>query len=173
MAILKGFGTMRNHYLDLIRAVWYYGKEWRAYIVSYYLILGIAQIFLSLSPYAFGRAINALQNLTFETKSQVIFWLLVGVGVVFLFWLFQGPGRVVERSIALKIQHKFRLNFYDQLINLPLKWHQEHHSGNIIARINRSSIAIYRFAENQFDYLQNLIKFILAISFLLMLMNGV
>jgi ABC-type multidrug transport system fused ATPase/permease subunit len=85
------------------------------------LILGIAQIFLSLSPYAFGKAIGALQNLAFGTKSQVIFWLLVGV--VFVFWLFQGPGRAIERSVALKIQHKFRLNFYDQLINLPLKWH--------------------------------------------------
>ena len=158
---------MNNHYFNLIRTVWCYGASWRYHIVSYYLTLGIAQALLSLSPYAFGKAIDELQNFKFDRLSKVIFWLFVGVAVVLLFWLFHGPGRIVERSVALKIQQTFRLNLYEQLISSPLKWHQDHHSGNIITRINSLSATLYRFADNQFEYLQNIVKFVIAITFLL------
>ena len=83
-----------------------------------------------------------------------------------VFWIFHGPARVVERTVALKIQQAFRANLYEQLTHLPLKWHQDHHSGNIITRINRSSTALLQFAENQFIYIQAIVAFIMAIGFL-------
>lgn len=160
---------VKNPYFDLIRTVWRYGKSWRGYIVGYYIAYVIAQSALGLSPYAFGRAINVLQNFKPSLLSDVIFWLLAGVVVMLIFWIFHGPARIVERNVALKIQQTYRLNLYQQLSRLPLNWHQDHHSGNIITRLNRASVALYQFAESQFIYIETIIKFLVSIGFLLWL----
>ncbi len=158
---------MTNPYFSLIRTVWHYGKPWRRSIIGYYLAFVFAQAFLSLSPYALGRTIDVLQNFEPHKVNQVIFWLSVGVFVQLLFWSLHGPARVIERKVALKIQQAFRLNIYEQLTHLPLKWHQNHHSGNVISRVNRSSAALYRFAESQFIYSETIIRFLTSVCFLL------
>lgn len=166
---------INNHYFNLIKSVWHYGGTWKKHIVSYYILLSIAQILLEFSSYAFGKAVDELQNIKYIKyenhkyniyDNKIIFWLLIGVFIIFIFWFFQWPGRIMERNIALKIQQEFRLNCYSKLIKLPLKWHQDQHSGDIITRINRSSKTIHHFAENQFEYLQNIVKFLTAIIFL-------
>lgn len=158
---------MSNPYLSLIRTVWQYGKRWRKAIVINYLAFIIAQAVLSLSPYSFGRAIDVLQHFKPERLNEVIFWLALNVIVLLLFWMFHGPARILERKVALKIQQSFRLDFYQNMTRLPLKWHQNHHSGNIITRINRASTSLYRFAENQFIYIETIVKFLTSMAFLL------
>jgi ATP-binding cassette, subfamily B, bacterial len=160
---------MNNPYFDLIRAVWANGKPWRFAIVMYYLAYIIAQGFLSLSPYAFGRTVDVLQHFAPSRLHEVIFWLSITVVVLVLFWLFHGPARVKEREVALKIQQAMRIRIYEQLTQLPLKWHQDHHSGNIITRVNRASAALYRFAGDQFIYIETIIKFFASSFFLLWL----
>ncbi|HVY53897.1 MAG TPA: ABC transporter transmembrane domain-containing protein, partial [Gammaproteobacteria bacterium] len=158
---------MRNPYFDLVRTVWTQAQPWRKTIVGYYCAYIIAMASLSLSPYAFGRTINILQHFTPGKLSEVIFWLSITVVVLFVFWLFHGPARVKEREVALKIQQKLRSQLYQQLTQLPLKWHQEHHSGNIISRINRATLALFRFAGDQFIYIETIVKFLAASLFLL------
>ena len=158
---------MRNPYFSLIRVVWQNSRPWHRYVVGYYLAFIIGQAFMSLSPYAFGRTIDLLQNFTPDKLQQVLFWLFFGVALVPIFWLFHGPARVLERKIALRIQQAFRINLYEQLTHLPLKWHQDHHSGNVITRINRATTALHRFAEDQFIYIETIVKFIISIGFLL------
>src|SRR3989344_2226184 len=160
---------MKNPYFSLIKTVWHYGLSWRKAIVGYYIAYVIAQAAWGLSPYAFGRTIDVLQNFKPGRLSEIVFWLSVGVGVLLLFWFFHGPARVVERKVALKIQQTFRLGLYKQLTQLPLVWHQDHHSGNIIIRLNRAATALYQFAENQFIYIETVVKFLVSIGFLLWL----
>jgi ATP-binding cassette subfamily B protein len=158
---------MKNPYFNLIHTVWQNGQPWHWIIIGYYCAYVIAQGCLSLSPYAFGRTIDVLQNFTPARLNEVIVWLSVSVVVMLLFWLFHGPARVQERYVALKIQQAFRIRIYKQLTQLPLKWHQDHHSGNIITRTNRASTALYRFAGDQFIYIETIIKFLASIGFLL------
>lgn len=158
---------MKNPYFNLIASVWRYGAKWRLEIFGYYLAYILAQCSLSLSPFAFGQAIDALQQFKPGHLEEVIFWLIIGVLVVLLFWVFHGPARVVERTVALKIQQSYRINLYEQLTHLPLKWHQDHHSGNTITRLNRSSTALHRFAEHQFIYVETIVRFVTSIGFLL------
>ena len=158
---------VKNPYFSLIRAVWHYGVSWHRAIVGYYLAFIVAQVFVSLTPFAFGRAIDVLQNFQPALLNEVIFWLTASVVFLLLFWLFHGPARVIERHVALKIQQSFRLKMYEDLSHLPLKWHQDHHSGNILTRINRSSTALHRFAESQFIYIEAIVKFVTSIGFLL------
>lgn len=153
-------------YIHLIRTVWQNGKSWHRQIVGYYCAYILAQGFLSLSPYAFGRTIDLLQHFSPDKLHQLLFWLIFGVMLHPLFWLFHGPARVVERNVALKIQQTFMQNIYQKLTQLPLKWHQNHHSGDIITRINRACTALKKFAENQFIYIETVIRFLISIGFL-------
>ena len=158
---------MKNPYFHLIQTVWHNGRPWHRSIVIYYIAFIIGQGCLSFGPYAFGRAIDLLQQFKPSDLWSLIFWLAFGVILVPLFWLFHGPARVLERKVALKIQQAFRLNLYEQLTHLPLKWHQDHHSGNIITRVNRASTALYTFAEGQFIYIETFVKFFISIGFLM------
>jgi ATP-binding cassette subfamily B protein len=160
---------MKNPYIDLIQAVWQNGKPWRTTIVGYYIAFIIAQTFYGFSPYTLGRTIDVLQHFTPGRLHEVVFWMAASVAVLILFWLFHGPARVKEREVAMKIQQAFRTRIYEQLTELPLKWHQDHHSGNIISRLNRASNALYRFAGDQFIYIETIIKFIVSTAFLLWL----
>ena len=158
---------MNNPYFDLIRSVWQNGKPWRKTIVGYYVAYIVAQAFLGLSPYTFGRTIDVLQHFQPGRLYEVIFWLSAGVAALLLFWIFHGPARIIERRVALQIQQAFRIRLYEQLTQLPLKWHQDHHSGNIISRLNRASTALFRFAGDQFFYIETIVQFIVSIGFLL------
>ena len=165
-ALYFGESLMNNPYFNLIRAVWRNGQTWRWTIVAYYCAYIVAQGSLGLSPYAFGRTIDALQHFTPNRLSEVILWLCISVLVLLVFWLFHGPARIKEREVALKIEQNFRIHLYEQLTQLPLKWHQDHHSGNIIIRIHRAAVALRSFAENQFIYIETIIKFLVSIGFL-------
>ncbi len=157
---------MNIPYIKLVQTVWKNGKPWHKHIIYYYLAYIVAQGFLSLSPYAFGKSIDILQHFSEDKLSQLLFWLIFGVLLHPLFWLFHGPARVVERNVALKIQQSFMRMLYQKLTQLPLKWHQDHHSGDTITRINRACTALKRFAEDQFIYIETLIRFLISMSFL-------
>lgn len=158
---------MHNPYFDLISTVWRNGKPWRRTIVGYYIAYIIAQAILSLGPYAFGKTVDILQHFTPDKLTAVVLWLSMSVAVLLIFWIFHGPARVKEREVAMHIQQDLRIRIYEQLTQLPLKWHQNHHSGNIISRINRASTALFRFAGDQFIYIETIIKFIASSCFLL------
>lgn len=167
MAVKKILAVFKNPYFSLIAAVWHYGSPWRKSIIGYYMAYIVAQGALSVSPYALGRAIDVLQKFEATRLNELIFWLILGLMVLLFFWMFHGPARVIERKVALHIQQSYKLNLYKQLTLLPLKWHQAHHSGNIITRITRSSTALHRFASNQFIYIETLIQFLTSIGFLM------
>lgn len=154
-------------YFILLKTMWQYGATWRIHIIGYCLSYIIAQTILSLSPYALGKAINILQEFGLLKYREIIIWLTAGLSALIIYWIFHGPARIIERKVALKLKQNFKLTMYDKLTCLELKWHQQHHSGNIIARIQRSSNALYHFAESQHIYIETLVRFIVSIIFLL------
>ncbi len=160
---------MKNPYFDLIGTVWRYGAPWRGAIIVYYFAFILAQAALGVIPYTVGRTVDVLQHFKPDRLSHVIFWLGIGIAAELMFWVFHGPARVAERRVALKLQQTYRLNLYEKLSRLPLTWHQDHHSGNIITRLNRASTALRLFAESQFIYIQTIVKFLVSIGFLLWL----
>ncbi|HEX8884304.1 MAG TPA: ABC transporter ATP-binding protein, partial [Noviherbaspirillum sp.] len=79
-----------------------------------------------------------------------------------------GPGRVGERTAALRIRQQFTDALYAKLMRLPMSWHDRHHSGDVQQRIGQSSMALYNFAQSQFTYLKSAVHFIGAAVALVM-----
>lgn len=54
------------------------------------------------------------------------------------------------------------MELYDQALHLPVKWHQDHHSGVIISRIRKAYEALKDFFQNGFMYIHALAKFVMS-----------
>jgi ABC-type multidrug transport system fused ATPase/permease subunit len=83
-----------------------------------------------------------------------------------IFWCFHGPARIIERRFGFYVKQNFFLQHYRAVTELPLSWHRDHHSGDIINRIYKAGSGLYEFAQSQFMYLEALIRFSGAIIML-------
>jgi len=75
----------------------------------------------------------------------------------------------MERLIAIDVRGRFADGLYAKLMSLPLPWHEAHHSGETLHRLDKSSRALFGFAQNQFIYLQNLVSLVGPIVALLLI----
>lgn len=147
-----------NPYIKLIKKVWDFAGGVRSRMVLFYFLYIPAIGFSLLQPYAFGQAVNAIQQAGPNMVDNLVYWLSVFIGAMFLFWAFHGPGRIIERSVSFRVYENFMGRMYCKLTELPLVWHQQHHSGEIINRINTAGGSLRSFAEDQFAYFQLILR---------------
>jgi ATP-binding cassette subfamily B protein len=145
---------------DLYRALWAHARGARgAVFAATGLLLGSQLVKLGM-PWLAAQAINALQVggvSAFGTAAQ---W----IGAIFLAtvlsWALHGPGRIIERNVALRVRERLTDRLVCKLLGAPLEWHESRHSGETLHRMERSSGALYDFAQSQFIYLQNAVSLI-------------
>lgn len=144
----------------LYRDLWRYAGDSRRWIFLAFALLMGSQLLKLAVPYLTGRAINALQYHGLGGVNEAGMLLLGVVGVTVLSWMLHGPGRVLERNVALEARRRQSAALVAQTLSLPLAWHTRHHSGETAHRVRQSSGALYDFAQSQFIYLQNAVKLI-------------
>jgi ABC-type multidrug transport system fused ATPase/permease subunit len=147
---------LRRLYRDLWR---YAGSSRKAFVAAFVLLLS-SQLFKLGVPYLSGRAINTLQQHGFDGLRPAGFLLLLIFSATLLSWLLHGPGRVLERNVALKVRSELSGALIARALSLPLPWHARHHSGETAHRVRQCSGALYDFAQSQFIYLQNAVRLI-------------
>jgi ABC-type multidrug transport system fused ATPase/permease subunit len=54
------------------------------------------------------------------------------------------------------------MELYHKTLRLPVKWHQDHHSGSIINRVRKAHEALRGFFERGFEYVHTFFKFIFS-----------
>ncbi|HEX2539763.1 MAG TPA: ABC transporter ATP-binding protein [Caldimonas sp.] len=162
----------------LYRQMWAYAAGARGpLLLAFALLLGALLVKL-LVPWLAAQAIDTLQKggAGSGTLRAALPWLgaIVAAGVVG--WALHGPGRVLERSVAIRVRTAITLSLYERLTRTPLAWHDKHHPGELQQRMGQSSRAIYDFTQCQFLYLQsavNLIGPLVALSLLSPLCGGI
>lgn len=173
--LVMRFSFLSNPYFELIRASWKYSTgNHRAFVVFYTLSI-LANAASLLTPYVFGRVFNVLQKGGDHMLTQLTWWLMAYAGLSAIFWALHGPSRIIERKIAFRVKETFVDDMYGKLKSLPMKWHQDHHSGDTINRINKASAALYSFSEEQFTFIQLIIAFfgpVFALLFISPLIAG-
>lgn len=140
----------------LLKMVWKYSEEDKWKVVLSYILHGISLGGELLKPYAFGRAINALQINGVENLQPTIMWMIVYVGGFFQFEIFHRIGQYFVVTTALGNQKRFVNDMYDRVYNLPMEWHVNHHSGSVVNRINVAGLALRDFSFSQREFLQHL-----------------
>lgn len=151
---------MPNPYVSLMQTAWRYArKEKKQYVLVYSLFI-LASIVSAMNPLLYGWFINAVQKDGITRLHYA--WLYGGafLGLKLLEWSLHGPSRVMERYLAFNLSRNFLQELYHQTLHLPVKWHQDHHSGATINRIRKAYEALKDFFQNGFMYLYTLTKFL-------------
>ncbi len=150
----------RGGVLFLYKELWLQTHGQRQVLVGSMALLVGAQCFLLAIPYVASRAINALQAHGAAGLQDAGMWLLLIVGITAGSWLLHGPGRVLERNVALTVRRRIATALTERLMQLPLSWHESNHSGATAHRVQQSSHALSAFAQSQFIYLNSAVRIV-------------
>ena len=161
--------------IQLYRAFWRYAAGNRRRVALFMGMLIGAQLLKLAIPYLTGAAVEAVQNegpAALHSAAWDIAFIFI---VCAASWAIHGPARVLERFVAISIRERFADTLYAKVTSLPLDWHEKHHSGDTIERVQKSGNALFSFAQNQFVYLQNAVSLIgpIAAIFVLSVPTGV
>jgi ATP-binding cassette, subfamily B, bacterial len=144
----------------LYRALWEHAAGARPLLLYAFLLLLASQLFKLAVPWLAGNAINQIQAGGLEGMSEAGRWLGMVFAAIVASWLLHGPGRILERNVALKVRERLAALLVGRLLAAPLAWHERHHSGETTHRMQQSTHALYDFAQSQFIYLQNTVRLV-------------
>ena len=152
-----------NPYLSLLRTAWRYARGQRRRYLLIYGMFVLSNITVALFPILWGVFINEIQKQGMNIMRSV--WIYAGLYFLlrFIDWVFHGPARILERNLAFDLSRNFLQELYHKALHLPVKWHQDHHSGATINRIRKAYEALKDFFDSGFMYLKTFLSF--AFSF--------
>ena len=143
---------------NLYAALWRHAEGRRGKVVLFVVLLVMAQVVRLTIPWFFGEAVNALQARGMEGIAQARNDLLLMLAAVGVAWTMHGPARIVERFTALMVRERFADALHVKALALPVRWHEQHHSGETLHRMTRATSSLAQFAQSQFIYLQNTVS---------------
>src|SRR5712671_3993759 len=147
-------GSVKKLYATL----WQHAEGRRGKVVLFVVLLVAAQMVRLTIPWFFGEAVNALQTRGMEGLAQARNDLLLMLAAVGVAWTMHGPARIVERFTALVVRERFADALHAKALALPVRWHEQHHSGETLHRMTRATSSLASFAQSQFIYLQNTVS---------------
>jgi ATP-binding cassette, subfamily B, bacterial len=155
---------MSNSYLSLLKTAWIYARKERKRYVLVYLLFVFSNLTDSMQPILLGWLIDKIQKDSNHVLTYALLYAAYFSGLKFIEWCFHGPARIMERQLAFNLSRNFLKERYHQALHLPVKWHQDHHSGASINRIRKAYEALKNFFDGGFMYLHALLKFFISFA---------
>jgi ATP-binding cassette, subfamily B, bacterial len=150
---------MRNSYLSLLRTAWKYARQEKKRFIFIYSLFAISNIIVAMNPLFYGWFINEVQKKGTDVLKTGWFYVLGFLALRLLEWAFHGPARVMERKLAFTVSQNFLEELYHKVLHMPVRWHQEHHSGLTISKLRKAYEALKDFFQQGFVYLYSFGKF--------------
>jgi ATP-binding cassette, subfamily B, bacterial len=151
-----------NPYLFLLQVCWRYAINSRKKYLLIYAAFIVSNLLSALMPIVWGVYINDLQHNGTSALYRTWIYALLYIGIKIAEWSFHGPARIAERNLAFHIGVNFLDEYYHKILQLPVKWHQDHHSGETINRIRKAHESLTNFFERGFEYVHTLSKFVFS-----------
>ena len=117
----------------------------------------------ALYPVLYGWFVDTIQRDQTHILRDTLRYAAAYLVVKTLEWAFHGPARLMERQMAFNLSRNFLEERYHQALHLPVKWHQDHHSGATINRIRKAYEALKAFFDGGFMYLHALSKLVFSV----------
>jgi ATP-binding cassette, subfamily B, bacterial len=153
----------------LYATLWRHAEGRRAKVVLFVVLLVMAQVVRLTIPWFFGEAVNSLQAQGMEGIARARNDLLLMLAAVGIAWTMHGPARILERFTALVVRERFADALHAKALALPVRWHEQHHSGDTLHRMTRATSSLASFAQSQFIYLQNTVSVVGPIAALFLI----
>ena len=159
--------SQRNPYINLMSESWRYARKEKKKYLLVYSAFACTNIINATRPWLYGWFINALQKDGLNVLHNA--WIYAGVylGLNLLEWMIHGPARIAERTLAFNLSQNYLMETYHQTLHLPVKWHQDNHSGAIINRVRIAYEALKHFFQDGFMFFHSFAKFIFSFAAML------
>ena len=156
-----------NPYISLMKTAWKYAREEKRTYLFIYIRFVLSNLVHSLEPIIWGLFINQVQLQGAAILQSA--WMYVGTYLVIRLvdWYFHGIARVREMDLAFHISQNFLQELYFKAVRLPVKWHQDNHSGATINRIRKAYEALKGFFQHGYEYTHAAAKFFLSFGAML------
>ena len=140
----------KNPIFNVFATEWAFLRDKRKTFVLYLTLFTIAGVISLMTPLVIGMIFNAVQN---QITSQAQLYDLIKMISLLLaitvgFWVFHGTARVLEQKTGFLVHRNYISDKIEKVLDLPVKWHKDHHSGDTIDKINRGSLALAEFSRN-------------------------
>lgn len=141
-----------NPILVMLKADWKnLGSNKKRYILFVFLIT-IGYVIKLASPWVVGKIFNSIQSGQVTTQAE-LYHLFFMISLLFVlelgFWIFHSSGRIIEILTGFGTHRNYTNEKIRRIIELPVSWHKDNHSGNTIDRLNKSRLALYMFAQHE------------------------
>jgi len=159
----------RNPLFYLFGKTWQYSSGNRKNIALYWSLFIVGNAFLLIfHPLVMAKVIDVIQKEGVSRNNIVFLFELLSLTLVldFLFWVFHGPARVIERSNGFKAKANYRKHLLKGVMTLPLDWHSDHHSGDTIDKIEKGTVALYAFSVDSFEVIASVVQLIVSYAML-------
>ena len=144
---------MTNPYASLLRTVWRHAGPYRGRLAFLYGLYVIVNLLALARPAVYGWFVDRIQRDAGHVVSTTWYYAAIYMALSLVGWAIHGPSRVAEQKLAFDVSLKFLRERYHQTLHLPLRWHQDHHSGATINRLRKSYEALRTFLSDGFGYL--------------------
>jgi len=157
---------------ELYRQLWRYAAGARGWMVLSSAMLVASQLLKLAIPWFAAQAIDTLQHaLNGAGLRACLPWVGAIVATAAASWALHGPGRVIERTVAVRVRCALADALYRRAAEAPLAWHEAQHSAELAHRMSQASQALSNFTQSQFIYLQNAVTLVGPLV-ALMLLSG-
>lgn len=146
----------------MFKKLWEFSEGNRRNLVIYLVLFILAQSLMFLEPLIIAKVLNIIQvqGIIEENFKTLLWWLASFIGIEMLFWVFHGPARVMEMANGFIAKINYRKHLLDGTMDLPAKWHADHHSGDTIDKIEKASEGLRAFGTRTFEVVQFIVKFL-------------
>lgn len=148
----------------MLGIAWRYARNERRRYLLVYAMFMCSNIAMALYPVVWGLFIDAAQKQGADVLKSAWIYGLAYLAIRFVDWVFHGPARLMERELAFNLSRNFLQELYHKALHLPVRWHQDNHSGATINRIRKAYEALRDFFQNGFEYLHTFFKFIFSFA---------
>ncbi|MBI3573795.1 ABC transporter ATP-binding protein [Candidatus Kaiserbacteria bacterium] len=159
----------KNPLVYLAKKMWQYSEGNRRTVVLFVCMFIVADILWALEPLVVGFILNEIQEkgLNMGNVPYIFSLLLIFLFLDIIAWAFHGPARVMETKNAFRVRANYKKYLLQGTMALPIDWHSNHHSGDIIDKIEKGSSAVSNFSENTFQVIQAVVTLLAGVLALL------
>lgn len=151
----------------IARMLWRNAEGRRGHLLLHLTLSAGSMLFWLTTPLLLARLMNTAQTAAYEGQMRDCVLQIAGIVLLgILGWAFHGPSRVLESVTAFCARRNLQSELLMKVTRLPVKWHQEHHSGETIDRVGRASSALSDFARESFHALGVITRFVGSIVML-------
>ncbi|MCR4284829.1 MAG: ABC transporter ATP-binding protein/permease [archaeon] len=160
----------KNPLWILVKTEWQSLGKRKPIFFLYMTLFVIAGAISLLNPLVVGLIFNTIQN---EITTEADLWRLIGYIMLILvievgFWVFHSIARVLEIRTGFYVGKNYTNKKIQRIIDLPIEWHKDHHSGDTIDKINKSSGAVKQYSmHTSFQILNAIIRLVGSVVVLL------